>query len=91
MSLLAICLPLAAAMLVVALLLSAWRLLVGPSAADRILALDTLYMVALALFVLAGMWLGHRLVFELALLIALLGFLGTVVVARFVARGKVVE
>lgn len=89
--LLSLALPLAGAMLVLALLLSAWRLVRGPAAVDRILALDTLYVVALALFVLLGIWQGHRLGFELAALIALLGFLGTVVLAAFIARGRIIE
>lgn len=88
---LALALPLAAAMLVLALVLAAWRLARGPALVDRILALDTLYVVALALFVLLGLWQGHRLGFELALLIALLGFFGTVALAAFGARGRIVE
>ena len=56
-----------------AVVLSAWRLLRGPSAPDRILALDTLYINAIALLVLLGIHLGSALYFEAALLIAMMG------------------
>lgn len=75
----------------VALLLSAWRLLRGPSTADRILALDTLYINALAMLVVLGVWQDERVFFEVALLIGLLGFIGTVVLSKYVLRGDIVE
>lgn len=75
----------------VALLLSAWRLLRGPSTADRVLALDTLYINALALLVVLGIWQDQRVFFEVALLIGLLGFIGTVVLSKYVLRGDIVE
>lgn len=86
---LAAVLPWALAGFALALALNAWRLLRGPSLADRILALDTLYINTLALLVLVGMRLGSTLYFEVALLIALLGFAGTVVLSKFVLRGDI--
>lgn len=74
-----------------AVLLSLWRLLRGPHATDRVLALDTLYINAVALAILMGMRLGTVLLFEAALIIAMLGFVGTVALGRFLARGNVVE
>lgn len=71
--------------------LCAWRLFRGPSSADRVLALDTLYLNAVALIVLLGMWRGNALWFEAALLVAMLGFVSTVAVGRFISRGDVVE
>jgi multicomponent K+:H+ antiporter subunit F len=88
---LAAVLPWAIAAFALALLLSAWRLLRGPSLPDRILALDTLYINALALLVLEGVRQGHALYFEVALLIGLLGFVGTVVLSKFVMRGDITE
>ena len=76
---------------VMAMLLNLWRLLVGPGLPDRILALDTLYINALALLVLLGIALDTTLYFEVALLIALLGFVSTVVLSKFVTRGDIVE
>ena len=90
MSLLPLVLPIVVAMLALALLLAAWRLVRGPSLPDRVLALDTLYVDALALLVALGVWLDTGLYFEVALLIGLLGFIGTVVVATFLLRGRIV-
>lgn len=83
--------PLALALIVGALLLNLWRLLRGPSTLDRVLALDTLYINAVALLVLLGVTLGTSLYFEAALLIAMLGFVGTVSLAKFVLRGDIIE
>ncbi|KNZ34327.1 MAG: cation:proton antiporter [Methylibium sp. NZG] len=91
MNLLATVLPWAIGGFALALLLNAWRLLRGPSAADRILALDTLYINTLALLVLLGIGLGTELYFEAALLIAMLGFIGTVVLSKYLLRGNIVE
>jgi multicomponent K+:H+ antiporter subunit F len=74
-----------------ALLLSFWRLLIGPSKPDRILALDTLYVNTVALLVLLGIHLGSNLYFEAALLIALIGFVGTVALSKFLTRGDIIE
>lgn len=75
----------------VALALNAWRLLRGPSLPDRILALDTLYVNALALLVVLGLWLADKVYFEVALLIGLLGFIGTVAISKMLLRGDIVE
>lgn len=71
--------------------LSFLRLLKGPDATDRILALDTLYINAIALLVLLGIHLASPLYFEAALLIALMGFVGTVALAKFLLRGDIIE
>ena len=74
-----------------ALLLSFWRLLLGPTKPDRILALDTLYVNTVALLVLLGIQLGSGLYFEAALLIAMIGFVGTVALSKFLTRGDIIE
>lgn len=79
------------ALVAAAAMLSLWRLLIGPSAPDRILALDTLYINTIALLVLLGIHLGSPLYFEAALLIALMGFVGTVALAKYLLRGDVIE
>lgn len=68
-----------------------WRLLLGPSTPDRILALDTLYVNAIALLMLLGIHLGNSLFFEAALLIALMGFIGTVALCKYLLRGDIIE
>lgn len=84
-------LPWVLAMLGMAVLLSLYRLVRGPGLPDRILALDTLYVVTTALLVALGIWLDSGVYFEAAMLIALLGFVGTVAFARYLERGDVVE
>ncbi len=84
-------LPLAAGMLALAMALNLWRAVRGPDLPDRILALDTLYINALALLVLLGIRLGAGLYFEVALVIALLGFIGTVALSRYVLRRDIIE
>lgn len=74
-----------------AVLLCMLRLLRGPEMVDRVLALDTLYVNATALAVLLGLRLGTVLLFEAALIIAMLGFVGTVALGRYLARGDVIE
>lgn len=74
-----------------ALALAGWRLLAGPSNADRVLALDTLYVNTVALVILLGMRFASSLLFEAALVIAMLGFIATVALARFIARGDVIQ
>jgi multicomponent K+:H+ antiporter subunit F len=74
-----------------AMLLSLWRLLRGPSVPDRILALDTLYVNTIALLILFGMHLRSAIYFEAALVIAMLGFVGTVMLSKYVMRRDIVE
>lgn len=83
--------PVAFALVAAAAALSLWRLLVGPSAVDRILALDTLYINTIALLVLLGIHLASPLYFEAALLIALMGFVGTVALTKYLLRGDIIE
>ena len=79
------------ALVAAAFAMSLFRLLKGPIAPDRILALDTLYINAIALLVLLGIHLASPLYFEAALLIALMGFVGTVALAKFLLRGDIIE
>ena len=74
-----------------AMLLNLYRLAVGPDVADRVLALDTLSVNAVALIVLIGIALGSDLYFEAALLIAMIGFASTVAFCKYVLRGDVIE
>ena len=83
--------PIALTLVSAAIAMSFWRLLRGPSIPDRVLALDTLYINAIALLVLFGMHLGSALFFEAALLIALMGFIGTVALSKYLLRGDIIE
>jgi multicomponent K+:H+ antiporter subunit F len=74
-----------------ALLFDLWRLAVGPDAADRILALDTMVVNTIALLVLYGVWRGTGIYFESAMLVAMVGFVSTVAYCRFLLRGDIIE
>lgn len=67
------------------------RLWLGPDAVDRALALDTLVVNAVALIMLLGISQATAIHFEAALLIAMLGFVGTVAFCKFMLRGDVIE
>lgn len=79
------------AMVVLAMLLNMYRLIKGPDAPDRVLAIDTLYVNAIALIILLGITLGTRMYLESALLIAVMGFVSTVAMAKYLKRGSVIE
>jgi multicomponent K+:H+ antiporter subunit F len=88
---LTLALQIATTMLVVAVLLNLWRLLRGPTLPDRILALDTLFVNSIGLLILMNIAHETQLYFEAALLIAVLGFLGTAVLCKFLLRGDIIE
>lgn len=67
------------------------RLVIGPSVGDRILSLDTMVVNAIGLIVLLGISQGTQIYFEVAMIIAMLGFVSTVALARFVLRGDIIE
>ena len=67
------------------------RLVIGPTSGDRILALDTMVINALGLVILLGIYQGVQIYFEVSLLIAMLGFVSTVALARFLLRGDIIE
>ena len=84
-------LDIAIAAVALAMLLCAFRLFRGPEVTDRLLALDTLYINVVALVVLLGIRQQTELLFEAALIVAMLGFVSTVALARYLARGDVIE
>ncbi len=72
-------------------LLTLARLLIGPAMADRILAVDTMVVNAIALIVLYGIKTGMGLNFTAAMLLAMTGFVGTVAFCKYLLRGSVIE
>lgn len=86
-----IALNLTIAMVTLAALLNVYRLIKGPDEPDRVLAIDTLYINAIALIILLGITLGTRMYLESALLIAVMGFVSTVAMAKYLKRGSVIE
>ena len=90
-TLLSTALPLALWMLALAMLLCLVRILRGPHAQDRVLALDAMVLVGMLLALVLGMRHGSTNTFVIALLIALLGFISSAAWAKFLLRGEVIE
>ncbi|MFB2537883.1 MULTISPECIES: monovalent cation/H+ antiporter complex subunit F [unclassified Acinetobacter] len=67
------------------------RLILGPSVIDRLLALDTLFLNAVCLIIVLAIYWMSTLMFEAALVIALLGFVSTVSLARYFTTGHVID
>ena len=84
-------LSLAQLLLAFAMAFALYRLLRGPRAQDRVLALDTLYVNAMLLILAFGIKAGTALYFEAALAIGMLGFVSTAALAKFLLRGEVIE
>jgi len=77
--------------LAIAMFLCTFRMIRGPRAQDRVLALDALYVCAMLQLVAFGIRSGTTIYFETALIIAMLGFVSTVALAKFLMRGEVIE
>lgn len=88
-------LPYALAISLVAITISMFlcltRMIIGPSVVDRLLALDTLFLNATCLIVVLGIYWASTNVFEGALLLAMLGFVSTVALARYFTTGHVID
>ncbi|WP_027389095.1 K+/H+ antiporter subunit F [Chrysiogenes arsenatis] len=78
-------------LLTVAQLLNLYRLIKGPGMTDRILALDTMYINAIAMLLLFGITFNSAAYFEAGLIIAVMGFISTVAAGRYLLRGRIVE
>lgn len=83
--------PIAMFMVSLAIVLNLWRLVIGPSLPDRIIALDTMYINTIALLIIYGIYQQSALYFEAALLIAVMGFVGTVALSKYIMRGDIIE
>jgi multicomponent K+:H+ antiporter subunit F len=81
----------ATAAIAVASLLTLYRLARGPDVLDRILALDTLVINTIGLIVVIGLWFRTTMYFEAALLFAMVGFVTTVALCKYLLRGNVIE
>jgi multicomponent K+:H+ antiporter subunit F len=76
---------------VLAMVFASIRLIRGPAAQDRVLAFDTLYINGMLTLLVLGIRSSSTAYFDMALLIALFGFVGTVALAKFLLRGEVIE
>ncbi|HEV7264990.1 K+/H+ antiporter subunit F [Falsiroseomonas sp.] len=84
-------LPIAIGAVVLAMALNLWRMAIGPSLPDRILGLDTLSINAIALVMLLDIVLGSVIYLEAALILAMMGFVGTVALCKFILSGDIIE
>lgn len=81
----------AATLLVIAMLTTLVRLLRGPSAQDRVLALDCMYLNGMLLILVMGLLFNSTVYFEAALLIALIACVSSTAMAKFLLRGEIIE
>ena len=75
----------------IAVVIAALRLVRGPNAQDRVLALDFLFVVVLLTMLVLAIRYQSNMYFEAALLMALFGFVGSAALAKFLLRGEVIE
>ena len=78
-------------LLAVAMLCAVTRLLIGPTAQDRVMALDCLYINGMLMMLVLGINYASNVYFEAAMLIALFGFVSSTALAKFLLRGEVIE
>jgi multicomponent K+:H+ antiporter subunit F len=84
-------LTIAQLLLALAMAAAAYRIIKGPRAQDRIVSLDALYVNAMLVLIIFGIKTGTTVYYEVALIVGLLGFVGTVALAKFLMRGEVIE
>jgi len=81
----------AALCFVLAMMLALVRLFIGPSAQDRVLAYDTMYINGMLTLLMLGIRSHSGVYFDMALLIALFGFVSSIALSKFLLRGEVIE
>ena len=81
----------AALCVVMAMIFASIRLFLGPTPQDRVLAFDTLYINGMLTLLILGVRSRVTVYFDMALLIALIGFVGSAALAKFLLRGEVIE
>lgn len=91
MTILPYALSICLAAVTISMMLCLVRLIIGPSIVDRLLALDTLFLNAICLMVILGIYWATTSLFEGALLVAMLGFVSTAALARYFTTGHVVD
>lgn len=82
---------LAQGMLLLAMAFAACRLIKGPRAQDRVMAIDTIYNIGILQALVLAIKTGNALYLPFILILAILGFVSTVALAKFLMRGEVIE
>ena len=83
--------PVVSTMVLAAMLLNLWRIVRGPTIADRVIGLDTMYINSIALLAVLGIAFDTDVYLEAAILIAMMGFVSTLSVCKFLLRGDIIE
>ncbi|MGD8644356.1 MAG: K+/H+ antiporter subunit F [Chromatiales bacterium] len=83
--------PVVFTMILTAMLLNLWRILRGPTITDRVIGLDTMYINSIALLAVLDIWFDNDIYLEAAILIAMMGFVSTLAVCKFLLRGDIIE
>lgn len=78
-------------LLAIAMLCAVTRLLIGPTAQDRVMALDCLYINGMLMMLVLGINYASNVYFEAAMLVAIFGFVSSTAIAKFLLRGEVIE
>lgn len=73
-------------LLLAGMTMALWRLVIGPSAADRVIAMDLLSLLVVAFLVALSIHTGETTYLDVAIAYACIAFLGTIALARFVQR-----
>jgi len=72
-------------------LVAGYRVIVGPSTPDRVVALDTIGTNVLAVAIIYALFTGEGLFITVSLVLAIIGFVSTIAVARYVTEGDIIE
>jgi multisubunit Na+/H+ antiporter MnhF subunit len=78
------------ALVIMVLLLAActWRVIVGPSPADRLQAIDTVIAVLVGIIVLLALVQGNAMIIDVGIALAAFGFVASIAIARYLAEGR---
>jgi multicomponent K+:H+ antiporter subunit F len=83
--------PVVFTIILTAMLLNLWRIVRGPTITDRVIGLDTMYINSIALLAVLDIWFDNDIYLEAAILIAMMGFVSTLAVCKFLLRGDIIE
>ncbi|WP_456278205.1 Na(+)/H(+) antiporter subunit F1 [Bacillus sp. AK128] len=75
----------------IAILLSLYRAIKGPTNPDRAIALDSIGIILIALAALVAIKLRTTFFNEVILLIGILAFIGTIAIAKFIEKGVIID
>ncbi len=74
-------------LLLLAMLITLYRFLKGPTLADRVVAFDVMNIIGVSLLVLLSLYFQRSLYLDIALVFGLIGFLGTTIFGRYIEKG----